>query len=433
MSWSQFQKVLPATASIGRTGSLEIGGCDTIQLAHEYGTPLYVMDLADVRERIRRYKDTYGQWNVFYASKVFLTKSFARIIAEEGIGMECVAGGEFYVATAGGMPAERIALHGNNKSKAELTEALQAGVGRIVVDSFYELEQLRALTEELDLDARVVLRVTPGVEAHTHDYLVTGVEDTKFGFTIGEVAMRAVEMVARSDRLELVGLHSHIGSQIFDVKPFDEAARKMVRFLDEARRTSALDIEELTLGGGLGIPYLPSDEASSIEDLGKIVDEAVHSEAEAVGTYAPTVKVEPGRSIIGPSTLTLYTAGVVKEIPGARTYVAVDGGMSDNIRPALYQAKYTFLSALRPDVPHDHPVTIAGKLCETGDILGRDVLLPTVDPGEIIACAATGAYGYAMSSNYNKQPRPAVVACFGGETHVLARRETYEDLVRLDS
>ena len=432
MSWSEFQKVLPQTAAIGSTGSLHIGGCDTIQLAHEFGTPVFVIDLADVRDRLRRYRDAFGPGNVFYGAKVFLTKNFARIVAEEGIGMDCVAGGELYVALAGGFPAERIALHGNNKSAAELREALEAGVGRIIVDSFQELEMLRALTKELDIVARVLLRVTPGVEAHTHDYLMTGVEDTKFGFTIGETAMRAIDMAARSDSLELVGLHSHIGSQIFDLKPFDEAARKIVRFLAEARRATNLELPEIDLGGGLGVAYVPSDEAGSIEDLAKVLHEAVSSEAERLGTDVPRVLVEPGRSIVGPAMLTLYTVGSIKDVPGARRYVAVDGGMSDNIRPALYQARYTYLSALRPDVPHDREATIAGKLCETGDILGRDVLLPDVEPGEVIACAATGAYGYSMASNYNKQPRPAVVAVFGGETMVLARRETYEDLVRLD-
>jgi diaminopimelate decarboxylase len=432
MSWSEFQKVLPQTARISTTGSLQVGGCDTIQLAHEFGTPLYVLDLVDVRDRLRRYRDAFGPANVFYASKVFLTKSFAQIVAEEDVCMECLAGGELYVALAGGFPPERIALHGNNKSRVELCEAVEAGVGRIVADSFLELQMLREITADLDKVQRVVLRITPGVEAHTHDYLMTGIEDTKFGFTIGEVAMQAIDFVARSDNLELVGLHSHIGSQIFDLKPFDEAARKMVRFLAEARRATQLEIDELTLGGGLGIPYRPGDEAGSIEDLAKTLHEAVVSEAEAVETAAPRVKVEPGRSIVGPAMLTLYTVGSIKDLANGSHYVSVDGGMSDNIRPALYQAKYTFLSALRPDVPHDRPSIIAGKLCETGDILGSDVLLPDMEPGEILACAATGAYGYSMASNYNKQPKPAVVAVFGGETRVLARRETYEDLVRLD-
>ncbi len=430
--WTEFQKVLPQTARISSTGALEIGGCDTVQLANEFGTPVFILDLADVRDRMARFSEAFGPGNVYYGAKVFLTKTFAQIVADADIGMDCVAGGELYVALSAGFPPERVLLHGNNKSRAELIEAIDAGVGRIVVDSFSELEMLRELTSERDVVVRILLRVTPGVEAHTHDYLLTGTEDSKFGFPIGEVAMRAIETAARSENLELVGLHSHIGSQIFDLKPFDEAARKMVRFLAEARRACSLDIPELDLGGGMGIPYLPSDEASSVEDLAKVLHEAVTSEAEAAGTEHVVLKVEPGRWIVGPAMLTLYTVGTIKDVPGVRRYVAVDGGMSDNIRPALYQARYTYLSALRPDAPHDRPVTISGKLCESGDILGRDVLLPEVEPGEVLACAATGAYGYAMSSNYNKQPRPAVVAVFGGEKRVLARRETYEDLVRLD-
>jgi diaminopimelate decarboxylase len=244
--------------------------------------------------------------------------------------------------------------------------------------------------------------------------------------------MKAVEAAARIETLDLVGLHSHIGSQSFDLEPFAEAARKMTGFLAEARRTTALELPELDLGGGLGVAYLPSDSPPSIEDLAKVLHDAVAAEAERLGTPLPTIKVEPGRSIVGPSMLTLYTVGTVKDVAGKR-YVAVDGGMSDNIRVPLYEAKYTYLSASRPEASHDHPATIAGKLCETGDLIGFDVPLPEVQAGELLACAATGAYGYAMASNYNKQPKPAVVAVFGGETRLLARRETYEDLVRLEA
>jgi len=432
MSWEQFQKVLPSTAAIGSAGGLEIGGCDAAGLVREYGSPLFVLDYADVRDRLRSYRDAFGGPNVYYASKAFLSKAFASVVEEEGLCLEVLAGGELYVALAAEFPAPRIAVHGNNKSRSELVEALEAGVGRFVVDSFAELELLRVLTDELDKPAQILLRVTPGVEAHTHDYLTTGIEDTKFGFTIGDVAMEAIDMAARSDHIELVGLHSHIGSQILQIEPFVETARVMVRFLDEARRKSALELPELDLGGGLGIAYQPNDEAPRIEDLAKVVLEAVASEAESLGTRVPTIKVEPGRSIIGPAMVTLYTAGTVKDVSGGSRYVAIDGGMSDNIRPALYQARYTFLSASRPGAPHDTPSAVAGKLCETGDILGRDVPLPDVEPGEILACAATGAYAYAMSSNYNKMLRPAVVAVFGGESRPVTRRETYEDLLRLE-
>lgn len=432
MSWDDFQKVLPQTASIGRGGVLEIGGCNAAELAAEFGTPLFVLDLAELRDRIGRYREAFGGGNVYYATKAFFTKSFAPIASEEGIGLDCVAGGEVYTALAGGFSAERIAVHGNNKSRAEIVEALEAGVGRLIVDSFAELELLREVTAELGTVARVLLRITPGVDVHTHSYLSTGVEDSKFGFTIGDVAMRAVETAARSDDIDLTGLHSHVGSQSFELEPFAEAARKMIGFLAEARRTTALELPELDLGGGLGIAYLPSDAPASIEDLAKVLHDSVASEAERLGTPIPTIKVEPGRSIVGPAMITLYTVGTVKDVPGVRRYIAVDGGMSENIRVPLYQAKYTYLSASRPEAAHDQEATIAGKLCETGDLIGFDVPLPDVEAGELLACAATGAYGYTMASNYNKQPKPAVVAVFGGETRVLARRESYEDLIRLE-
>lgn len=431
MSFEDLQSVLPLTARIGPAGRLQIGGCDAVELAERFGTPLFVCDTEDVRERLRRYRDAFGGENVYYASKAFLTRTFAPIVASEGVGMECVAGGELYTALAGGFPPERVALHGNNKSRAELVEALEAGVGRVVVDNLTEIEVLEALSRELGTRVPVLVRVTPGVEAHTHSYLETGVEDSKFGFTIGQAAMEAVRAAASAGGLDLVGFHSHIGSQVFDLDPFAEAARTMVRLLADARAATQLELPELALGGGLGIAYLPSDEPRPIEDLGKVLHESVAAECEAAGTGLPTVKVEPGRSVVGPTMVTLYSVGVIKDVPGVRRYVAVDGGMSDNIRVPLYQARYTYLSASRPDAPHDHPCTIAGKLCETGDLLG-DTTLPDVEAGEIVACAATGAYGYAMASNYNRQPKPAVVAVSKGEVTTLARRESYEDLVGLE-
>lgn len=431
MSFELLQKVLPLTARVNAAGRLEIGGCDTVELTRRFGTPLFVCDLDDVRERLGRYRDCFGGENVYYASKAFLTRSFTPIVAAEGVGMECVAGGELYTALAGGFPAARVSVHGNNKSRRELVEALEAGVGSVVVDNFAEIETLKAVAQDLATRVSVLLRITPGVEAHTHSYLETGVEDSKFGFTIGDVAMGAVKAAAAADGLELVGLHSHIGSQVFDLEPFAEAARKMVALLADARAATGLDLPVLDLGGGLGVAYVPSDEPRPIEDLAKVLRDTVAAEAERRKTPAPVIAVEPGRSVIGPAMVTLYTTGVIKEVPGARRYVVVDGGMSDNIRVALYQARYTYLSASRLEAPHDRPCTIAGKLCETGDLLG-DTKLPDVEPGEIIACATTGAYGYAMASNYNRQPRPAVVAVSKGEVTTLARRETYEDLVGLE-
>ena len=431
MTWTDFRRVLPSTAAVNAAGHLEIGGCDALSLAEEFGTPLFVCDLTDVRERLGRYRDAFGGENVFYASKAFLTSTFAPIVAEEGVGMDCVAGGELYVALAGGFPADRITVHGNNPSRSELADAVRAGVGRIVVDSFAEMDMLDAVARDIGARVPVLLRITPGVEVHTHSYLMTGVEDSKFGFTIGDVAMSAVRKAASMPGLDLVGLHSHVGSQTFDIDPLAEAARKMMQLLAEARRETGNALPHLDLGGGLGVAYVPTDSPAPIEDLAKLLHETVTAEAERLDTPAPAVSVEPGRSVVGPSMVTLYTSGVVKDVPGIRRYVSIDGGMSDNIRVPLYQAAYTFLSAARPDAAHGEACTIAGKLCETGDLLGTAVL-PELEPDEIVACAVTGAYGYAMASNYNKQPRPAVVAVEDGKASVLARRETYEDLTRLE-
>lgn len=427
MNWTDFVKLLPLTAKVNDAGHLEIGGLDTIELAREHGTPLFVCDLDDVRDRLARYGEAFGISNVFYASKAFLTRPFARVVAECGVGMDCVAGGEVYVALRGGFPAERIGVHGNNKSAREIAEALEAGVGRIIVDSVAELVLLRRVAEEIDARATVLLRIAPGVEVGAHAYLDTGAEDSKFGIS-GSDAAAAIAMAASDDRIELVGLHSHIGSHGFELEPFAEAGRKMMDALAEARRETGLELPELCLGGGLGIAYTTEDEPASIEDLGKLINDTVATEAERLGTPMPRVQIEPGRSAVGPSMVTLYEAGVVKDTASGRRYVAVDGGMSDNIRVPLYQARYTWLSASRPRAPHERACTIAGKLCESGDLLGEAVL-PDVEMGEIVCCAATGAYNYAMASNYNKQPLPAVVGVSKGEVTVLAPRQTYEDLV----
>jgi diaminopimelate decarboxylase len=438
-TWDDFARVLPQTAAAERHDpyaahpSLIVGGCAAVDLAREHGTPLMVLDEATLRDRLRRYAEAFGPANVTYAAKAFLTKSLIPVLHEEGVSVDCASGGELYTALAGGMPAARIVLHGNNKSAAELEQALDAGVGTIVIDSLEELIELDRLAGVRGARPRVLIRITPGIEAHTHEYLKTGIEDTKFGVPIGEPALDVIGKAAVATNLDLRGLHSHIGSQILETAPFAEAARVMTRFLADARRAAGLELPELDLGGGLGIAYTKEDEPPAIEALAKVVLEAVASEAERLGTPVPQVRVEPGRSVIGPAMITLYTAGVVKDVPGTRRYVAIDGGMSDNIRPSLYGASYTFLSATRPMEPHRFPFAVAGKLCETGDVLTKQALLPDVEAGEIIAVAATGAYGYAMASNYNKQPKPAIVMVGDGRASLLARRETYDDLVRLES
>lgn len=432
MSWEAFRRVLPQTARVNDAGRLELGGRDVLEIAGEYDTPLYVLDENDFRGRLRTYAEAFGAEHVHYGAKAFLTKSLVPILVEEGVSLDCASGGELYTALAGGFPAERVIFHGNNKSLAELEMAVREGVGRVAIDSPSEAERLERVAAEAGSTVGVYLRVTPGIHAHTHDYLKTGIEDSKFGVPIGEPALRVLRDLADSSHLELRGLHSHIGSQVFDFEPFEEAAGVMTRFLAEARTATGAEIEELDLGGGIGIRYEPSDEPHAVGDLAKGVRAAVAAAAEESGIPAPTVKIEPGRSVVGPAMVTLYEVGTIKEVPVVRTYAAVDGGMSDNIRPMLYDAAYTFLSATRPDAPHERPYTVCGKLCESGDVFRRDVPLPALETGELLCVAATGAYGYAMASNYNKIPRPAVVAVREGEVRVLARRETYEDLVRLE-
>jgi diaminopimelate decarboxylase len=417
---------------VNERGHLEIGGCDALALARTCGTPLFVMDLEDFRDRLRRYREAFGAEQVHFASKSLLLSTLMPLLREEGVGVDCASGGELFVALQGGFPANRITLHGNNKSERELAEAVEAGVGRVVVDSFVEIERLGGIARERSKRQRVLVRVTPGVEAHTHDYLKTGVEDSKFGFPIGSVALEAVRAAASDPDLELLGLHAHIGSQIFDLDPFAETARIMVGFLAECREATGLELPEIDLGGGLGIAYLPTEEPPPIEDLGKVVHEAVAAAAEECATAVPRVAVEPGRSVSGPPMITLYEVGTIKDVPGLRRYAAVDGGMSDNIRPMLYQARYTYLSAERPGAEHASEYAVCGKCCETGDVARYDALLPELGVGEILAVAATGAYGYSMASNYNRQPKPAVVGVENGEIRVLARRESYEDLIRLE-
>lgn len=432
MSFARFAKVLPRTARVNTAGHLELGGGDLVELAAEHGTPLFVLDTDDFLARLRAYADVFGGHNVHYGAKAFLTRTLVALLLEADVGLDCASGGELYTALSGGFPAERIILHGNNKSEDELRMAVEAGVGRIAVDSMHEVERLRRVAPSAPDRVRVYLRVTPGIEAHTHDYLKTGNEDSKFGMPIGDRALDAIRTLVEVPNVEVVGLHAHIGSQVFDFEPFEEAAATMTAFLAQVRDATGADVRELDLGGGVGIAYEATDEPHDFAQLGKAVHAGVAAEAQRRGVPVPVVKVEPGRSAIGPSMVTLYEVGTIKEVPGVRRYAAVDGGMSDNIRPMLYGARYTSLSATRPDAPHDVEFALCGKLCESGDVMRKDAMLPELELGEIVCVAATGAYGYAMASNYNRLPRPAVVALRDGEVTVLARRETYEDLLRLE-
>lgn len=424
------------TSKVG--GVLQISGVTVTELAEEFGTPLYVMDEEDFRNRARAFKAGFEGAEIYYAGKAFLCVSVARWIAEEGLSLDVCTGGELAVALAADFPSERIGLHGNNKSEAELRRAIEVGVGRIVIDSFDEIDRLVALTEELGATARVMVRVTAGVEAHTHEYISTSHEDQKFGFSIqGGDAFEAVSRVIAADRLEFLGLHSHIGSQIFVIDGFEVAARRVLRLHAQIAEELGIVAPELDLGGGFGIAYTTQDDPSTPEFLGKTMLKLVADECAALGVDVPQLSIEPGRAIVGPSTMTLYEVGTTKTVAleggAARQYVSINGGMSDNIRPALYDADYSCTIASRITDGQAVLSRVVGKHCESGDIVVKDEYLSSdVRPGDLLAVPGTGAYCHSLASNYNHVPRPPVVAVRDGEVRLIVRGETEEDLLRLD-
>jgi diaminopimelate decarboxylase len=427
--------LLPATAAVDDRGRLTLGGCDLAGLAAEFGTPLYVYDEADLRARCRAYRTAFGD-GVAYASKAFLCVAMARLVAEEGLHLDVATGGELAVALHAGFPPDRMVFHGNNKSTAELRRALEVGVGRIAVDSADELDRLDALVAEGLPAPRVHIRVTPGVEAHTHEFIETGTEDSKFGFGLDNgAALAAVRRVVDAGRLRFAGIHCHIGSQVFRLDSFERAVEKMVGLVAAIESETGAEIEELNVGGGLGVRYLPDDAPPTIEEYGTVVQQSVRKAlADAGVRSAPRLLVEPGRSIAAVAGITLYTAGTIKRIDGIRTYVAVDGGMSDNLRPVTYGARYETFVPARAAAARGQVATIAGKHCEQGDVIVRDALLPAdLAVDDIIATPVTGAYCHSMASNYNKVPRPAVVFVRDGHAQIVVRRETESDLVHLDS
>ena len=426
--------VWPVTARRGADGVLQLGGVDVRDLASQFGTPAYVLDEDDFRGRCRAWHDAFAGSDVYYAGKAFLCTAVARWVAEEGLSLDVCTGGELAVALAAGFPVERLLFHGNNKSVSELERAVAAGVGRIVVDSFDELVRLAAVAEAAGVRQRVYVRVTPGVEAHTHEYVQTGQEDQKFGFSLASgAAAEVVRRVLELPSLELVGLHCHIGSHIFDVHGFKLAAHRMVGLLAAVRDEHGVVLPELDLGGGQGIAYTAADDPMDVRDYATGLLAIVVRECDAVDLPVPRLAVEPGRAISGPTTVTLYEVGTVKELPGLRTYVSVDGGMSDNIRTALYDARYTAVLASRASAAEPANVTLCGKHCESGDIVVHDVPLPSdLSPGDLVAVPASGAYHRSMASNYNHVPRPPVVAVKDGVARVLVRRETEQDLLALD-
>jgi diaminopimelate decarboxylase len=413
---------LPDTARTEQ-GRLAVGGVDVHDLAQRFGTPLFVYDEAHLRSRCREAVSAFGDDAVIYATKAFLCGAMARLTHEEGLLLDVATGGELFVALHAGVPADRCVMHGNNKSVGELREAITAGVRHLVVDSFDELDRIDALHSAGLPAPRVQLRITPGVYVHTHEYVSTGQNDSKFGFNLANGdAQRAVERARAANSLKLVGLHCHIGSNVFETENFTKAAEVMVRFANECR------LPELTLGGGLGVAYLNGEHAPTITEWANALRAATKQLQGGV-----KVMVEPGRSIVAAAALTLYEVGTVKQIPGVRTYVAVDGGMSDNPRPVLYGSGYEAFVPSRTDADRTMGARIVGKHCESGDVLISEAVLPAdIRVGDIIATPVTGAYGHSMGSNYNKVPRPAVVFVRDGAARIVVRRETYDDLVRND-
>ncbi|MEK0444002.1 MAG: diaminopimelate decarboxylase [Actinobacteria bacterium] len=415
--------LLPDTSRVD-AGRLSIGGCDVHDLTQQFGTPLFVYDETHLRTRCREAVAAFGADAVVYATKAFLCAAMARLAHEEGLLLDVATGGELFVALHAGVPADRCVMHGNNKSTAELREAITAGVRHIVVDSFDELDRIDALHEQGLAAPRVQLRITPGVYVHTHEFVSTGQNDSKFGFNlVNGDAQRAVTRARAAKSVQLVGVHCHIGSNVFDTDNFTKAAEVMVRFANEC------ELPELTLGGGLGVAYLNNENAPSITQWASALRAATTQLRSGV-----RVMVEPGRSIVASAAVTLYEVGTIKNIPGVRTYVAVDGGMSDNPRPVLYGSGYEAFVPTRTDADRTMEARIVGKHCESGDVLIAQASLPAdLRVGDVIATPVTGAYGHSMGSNYNKVPRPAVVFVHEGKARVVVRRETYDDLVRNDA
>ncbi|MBQ8763559.1 MAG: diaminopimelate decarboxylase [Clostridia bacterium] len=424
--------------SVNGRGNLTVGGCDTVEIAKEFGTPAYVFDENEIRKNIREFRKSIdenygGKGLVHYASKAFSCKEIYRICASEKIGIDVVSGGELYTALSVGFPAEKIDFHGNNKTYEELETAVENNIGRIIVDNITELETLNSIAAKHGKTAGIMFRIKPGIDAHTHDFVKTGQIDSKFGFALetGE-AMEAVKIALEMSNIKLCGLHCHIGSQIFDIDPFELAAKVMLELFADVKSQTGIELEELNLGGGFGIKYLESDNPKPFGEYMKAVSKTVHGYCEKLGLKVPFIHIEPGRSIVGAAGITLYTVGAVKEIPDIRTYVSVDGGMADNPRYALYKSDYEVVCANKATEERTETVTVAGKCCESGDLIQENTKLQSVEAGDILAVLSTGAYNYSMASNYNRIPKPPVIMVKDGEARIIVKRETYEHVSECD-
>ena len=437
-SVSPNQSLLPLTASINKNDNLEIGGCDVTTLVKQFGSPLYILDEESLRTACRQYRDSFKQYykgesQVLYASKAWNCLAVCAIVTSENLGIDVASGGELYTAIQSGANGDKIYLHSNNKSRDELQIAVESGC-TVVVDNWHELNTLVELAADDSYSSyapyRIMLRLTPGIDCHTHDYIRTGQLDSKFGFDPNALD-ELFAFVSKQKSLNCVGVHAHIGSQIFERQPHQDLAALMVEWLKKAA-TYKINITELNVGGGLGIRYIESDDPPSIEEWVKPICEVVEQTCSTANIPLPKILCEPGRSLIGTACVTAYSIGAFKEIPGIRKYIAVDGGMSDNPRPITYQSIYRAVVANKMSVPSTEKVTIAGKHCESGDILIHDAQIPPTEPGDTLVVMGTGAYNYSMSSNYNRLPRPAAVLVGNGEASLILQRESYQDLIRQD-
>lgn len=432
------ESMLTGTMSINQKKHLEIGGVDTVDLVEKYGTPIYVYDIARIKEQIQAFKSVFQERNVTaqvaYASKAFSCLALYQILAKQGVSLDVVSGGELYTAIKAGFPSQKIHFHGNNKSKDEIKAALNYQIGCFVVDNFYELRLLDQFTREQKKATNILIRVTPGVEAHTHEFISTGQVDSKFGFDLRSgQAGKALEEISKMPYINLLGLHSHIGSQIFETEGFQLMIERVFVQAKKWQDSFGFDLKVLNLGGGFGIRYVPEDNPLPINEHIHAIVSAVEENAAQVNMSIPEIWIEPGRSLVGDAGITLYQTGSQKHIPEVRNYLAIDGGMADNIRPALYDAKYTGVLANRANEPTNNLYSIAGKACESGDMLIWDLPLPEPKVKDILAVFSTGAYGYAMASNYNRIPRPPVVFVENSKDFLAIQRETYADLIRLEN
>lgn len=428
-------KLFPSTARTDTRGHLYIGECDTVSLVEEFGTPLYLFDEVTLRSKCAAFKQEftacYPQTRVVYACKAFINRALAAIIHEEGLGLDVVSGGELGIAQQANFPMPLVYFHGNNKSAAELIAALGQQIGRVVVDNFHELEMLDRIAGEMGVKQDILLRLTPGIDPHTHRYISTGNIDSKFGFPLA-IAADAVKLALAADNLNLVGLHSHVGSLIGETEPYTKAIEVILGFAAEMKKVHGFELAELGVGGGYPVAYTTDDEINPLADYARAISSAITGVCRQLDLELPLLTIEPGRAIVAQAGVALYTVGVVKDIPGVRCYASVDGGMADNIRPALYSSRYEAIIANKALEQNTRKLTVSGKFCESGDILIKDIMLPELVSGDIIAIPVSGAYCLPMASNYNSALKPPVVLLNDGKVRLIRRRETLEDLTRCD-